>query len=214
MSPVDTRSILAEIYGPQMTPHIDLYEKSTAHRKEHGESRCSVYPSSPNSAPMWALLVAMVGARRFLEIGCGLGYTAVLMAEGGGEDCHVDTVENEPLHADLAEQELVGRGLQQRVTVLRGEATDILPTLTEAYDIVFVDADWDKYPGWLPDLARLTRKGGVIVTSNLFPLFEEWAQELPDKEAVQSYLTDLVQDSRFKTYIIPDRWQAFSYRVA
>ena len=51
----------------------------------------------------------------------------------------------------------------------------------------------------------------MLVTSNLFPSFEDWAHELPDKDAVKVYLTALAQDPRFRTYIIPDRWQALSY---
>lgn len=211
MSKIDTQAILHEIYGNRIDLHRDLYVKSTAHRNEHGPD-CSVYPSSPASAPMWSILAAMVGAQRFLEVGCGLGYTAVLMAEAGGPRSQVDTIENTALHAELAERELAQRGLASRVRVLRGEAKEVLRILTDPYDVVFVDADWDQYPEWLPELTRLTRRGGMLVTSNLFPLFEEWAQDLPNKEAVKNYLTTLVQDSRFKTYIIPDRWQAFSYR--
>jgi predicted O-methyltransferase YrrM len=211
MSKIDTQAILSEIYEERIDFHRDLYDKSTTHRIEHGPD-CSVYPSSSASAPMWPLIAAMVDAQRFLEVGCGLGYTAALMAEAGGKNSHVDTVENVALHADLAEQELSRIGLASRVRVLRGEAKDILSSLTEPYDVVFVDADWDQYPDWLPELTRLTRRGGILVTSNLFPLFEEWAQDLPNKEAVKTYLSMLAQDSRFKTYIVPDRWQAFSYR--
>lgn len=210
---IDTDTILRDIYGEKLSPHVDLYEASNAHRQEHGESECSVYPSSPASAPMWPMLVALVGASRFLEVGCGLGYTAAVMAEAGGPGSHVDTIERVPLHADLAERELSSKGLADRVSVLRGEAREVLAKLAEPYDLVFVDGDWDQYPEWLPDLTRLTRKGGVMVTANLFPLFEEWAQDFPNKEAVKAYLTRLVGDSRFVTHIVPDRWQALSYKV-
>jgi predicted O-methyltransferase YrrM len=209
---IDTFAILREIYGGNLGPHYDLYERSIAHREEHGEG-CTVYPSDPADAPIWPLLTRMVDARRFLEVGCGLGYTAALMAEAGGPSCRVDTIEALPEHADLAEAELSERGLGDRVQVLRGEARDILPGLRQTYDIIFVDAEWNEYPQFLPYFLRLTRPGGLLVSANLFPLFEEWARDMPHKEAVQEYLTLLVRESGFLTHIIPGKWHALSLRV-
>ncbi len=212
MAEVNQLAILKDIYGPQLDVHHDIYQKSVAHRKEHGESECDVYPSTA-IGPMWVLLAAMLPATRFLEVGCGLGYNATLMAEAGGPSASVDTIENSSLHADLAEQEISRVGLAGRIKVLRGEATQVLPDLTGPYDVVFVDADWEDYPKWLEDFARLTRQGGMLLSHNLFPLFEEWAQYLLHKESIQEYLTALVHDERFKTHIVRDKWEALSYRV-
>lgn len=211
MAEIDTFALLRDICGPQVTLHYDLYEKSQAHREAHGET-CGVHPSSPEDAPVWSFLAEAVGARRFLEVGCGLGYSAALMAEAAGEDGRVDTIEASALHADLAEEEMAQRGLDARVRVLRGEARDLLPQLMETYDVVFVDAGWSEYPAFLSHLTRLTRPGGVLVSANLFPLFEEWAQEMPHKKEVQEYLRLLVRDPAWRTYIIPGRWHALSYR--
>src|ERR1700730_5827161 len=184
--PVHTRTgtldaLLSRIYGPAMSLHHDLYEMSEQHRNVHGPE-CSVFPSSPRSATMWPLLGAIVRARRLLEVGCGLGYTAALMAEAGGPSSCVDTIEQVHDHAGLAEKELRKRGLAERVRVLRGEASALLAMLSEPYDLVFVDGDWKDYPALLPDLKRLTHRGGVLLTSNLFPLFEESASGLPDRD--------------------------------
>lgn len=211
MTAVDTFALLRDICGDQVTLHYDLYERSNAHREQHGED-CDVHPSSPKDAPVWSFLSEAIGARRFLEVGCGLGYSAALMAEAAGVEGHVDTIEASSIHADLAEEEMARRGLDGRVQVLRGEALDLLPQLTESYDIVFVDADWSEYPAFLPHLTRLTRPGGILVSANLFPLFESWGQEMPHKEAVREYLRLLVHDVRWRTYIVPERWHALSYR--
>ncbi|MFQ6013765.1 MAG: O-methyltransferase [Thermoplasmata archaeon] len=212
MADIDTFALLRAIYGKSLSLHYDLYEKSNLHREEHGET-CGVYPSSPEDASLWPTLAAVLGARRFLEVGCGLGYTAALMAEAGGPESRVDTIEGNALHADLAEAEFAERGLAQRVHVLRGEARDVLADLTDPYDVVFLDADWEEFPEWVDHLARLTRVGGVVVSANLFPLFEEWAKDMPHKEKVQAYLTKLVGDPRFRTHIIPAKWHALSFRV-
>ena len=210
MEPTDT--LLAQIYGPMMSLHHDLYEKSVKHREAHGPS-CTVYPHALSNAPIWPLLVALVQARRFLEVGCGLGYTAALMAEAGGPGSYVDTIEKVPEHADIAEKELQSRGLAERVRVLRGEATMVLATLNEPYDLVFMDGDWKDYPSLLPDLTRLTRPGGILLTSNLFPLFEEWASSLPCKDRIEEYLTRLLSNSAFRTFIFKSEWKALSYRL-
>lgn len=212
MAEIDTLAILRKIYGDRLSLHYDLYEKSVAHREEHGEE-CTVYPSSPEDAPLWLLLAVALQARRFLEIGCGLGYTAALMAEAGGSECRVDTIEAVEEHASLAEEEFSRRGLAERIRVLRGQARDILPGLPGPYDVIFADADWREYPELLPHMARLTRPGGVLVSANLFPLFEVWAREMPHKGAVEEYLTNLLSDPRFHTYIIPQKWHALSYRI-
>ena len=163
------RALVHDIFGDRMELHNDLYERTHEHRIEHGrelggEEKCGAYPSPPARAPMWYLLTDRVGAKRFLELGCALGYTAALMADSGGPESHVDAVENNALHADLAESELSSKGLGNRVRVLRGEAKDILPDLTDPYDVVFLDGG---HEGLVPDLTRLTRQGGVLIDSEV-----------------------------------------------
>ena len=158
------RVLIDQIFGHRMDLHHDLYEATHRHRIEHnkgfGDGPCTAWPSPPARAPMWHLLADMLNARRFLEVGCGLGYTAALMADAGGTDARVDTIENDPLHADMAEKELSHKGLVSRVRILRGEARDVLPTLADHYDVVFSDATGQN---WLPHLTRLTRRGGVLI---------------------------------------------------
>ena len=117
---VDQLAVLREIYGPSYDLHYSIYERSVAHRKQHGESECDVYPSTGIQS-LWPLLAAMVGAERFLEVGCGLGYTAALMAEAGGRSARVDTIEKSPVHATLAEENISNAGLEGRVRVLRAD---------------------------------------------------------------------------------------------
>lgn len=206
MDPADPVVLLGEIYGDVLQLHFDLYEKSERHRLQHGTG-CTVYPSSPVNIPMWHFLTAVVGARRFLEVGCGLGYTAAIMAEVGGPECRVDTIESLAEHADLAEAEFQRRRLTSQIHVLRGLARDVVSGLAEPYDIVFADADEREYPELLSDFIRLTRLGGVLVTANISPERIDWSQ------GVREYLTRLVQDPRFRTFIIPRFWRALSYRV-
>jgi len=206
------RQQLVKIYGDRADVHLDLYKLSNQHRRKHGRD-CELYPSDPFQAPLWTVVASLTHAGRMLEVGCGHGYTAAVMASAGGPDCHVDTIEENPQHIALAEQAFHQRGLFRRVTVLRGRGQDILPKLKGRYDVVFLDGDWREYPGYIPHLRRLTRPGSIIVTANLNPLFGGWGGRLPGKPAIESYLTRLVRDPHFRTYVIPGEWHSISVRV-
>ncbi|HEX9197793.1 MAG TPA: class I SAM-dependent methyltransferase, partial [Candidatus Bathyarchaeia archaeon] len=190
----------------------DLYRLSNQHRSKHGRD-CDMYPSDPLQAPLWRVFASLTHARRILEVGCGHGYTAAVMASAAGPDCRVDTIEADPVHAALAEQAFQDRDLSRRINVLRGRGQNILPRLKGRYDVVFLDGDWREYPGYIPHLRRLTRPGSIVVTANLNPLFGGWGGRLRGKPAIQSYLTRLVGDPHFHTYIVPGEWHSISVRV-
>jgi len=206
------RDLLAKIYGGRADVHLDLYRLSNQHRKKHGRG-CDMYPSSPLQAPLWSVVASLTHARRMLEVGCGHGYTSAVMASAGGPDCLVETVEADQVHADLAQEAFLHRGLAKRVHVLRGRGQTILPKLKGKYDVVFLDGDWREYPRYLPQLRRLTRPGSILVTANLSPLFGGWGGRLPGKRAIRSYLSRLAGDPNFRTYIIPSDWHAISVRL-
>jgi len=185
---------------------------SNQHRRKHGPD-CDLYPSDPLQGPLWSVIASVTHARRILEVGCGHGYTAAVLASAAGPNCHVDTIEAKRTHADLAEQALRQRGLSRRINVLRGRGETILPKLKPHYDIVFLDDDWREYPRYLRHLRRLTRPGSMIVTANLAPFFGGWGKGLFGKAAIRSYLTSLVKDPQFRTYIAPGEWHAISVRT-
>jgi predicted O-methyltransferase YrrM len=201
-----------KIYAGRADIHLDLYRLSNQHRRKHGRD-CDMYPSDPLQAPLWTVIASLTHARRMLEVGCGHGYTTAVMASAAGPKCHVDTIEEDPLHADLAEQAFQQQDLSRQITVLRGRGLSILPRLKGPYDVVFLDGDWREYPRYIPHLRHLTRPGSVIVTANLNPLFGGWGSKLPGKPAIQSYLTRLVRDPHFRTYVVPGEWHSISVRV-
>ena len=156
------RPLLDKLFGDAIDLRYDLYELTHSHRREHNggldEGPCIAWPSPPYRAPVWRIVAEAIGATRFLEIGTAVGYTAALMADAGGPGCRVDTIENDATHADTAEAELAGRGLQDRVRVLRGDALDVLSGLTGPYDVVFLDGgggDFSQHVG------RLLRPAGA-----------------------------------------------------
>ncbi|HEX9196907.1 MAG TPA: methyltransferase, partial [Candidatus Bathyarchaeia archaeon] len=111
--------LLMKIYAGRADIHLDLYQLSNQHRRKHGRT-CDMYPSDPLQAPLWTVIASLTHARRILEIGCGHGYTTAVMASAAGPDCHVDTIEENPQHAALAEKAFQERNLSGRIAVIRG----------------------------------------------------------------------------------------------
>lgn len=113
-------------------------------------------------------LVRLIGARRILEVGTYLGLSAAAFAQALGPDGHVDTVELEPEHADIAEGWFREGGLEGQITVHRGKALEVVPGLTGPYDLAFLDgAKVDNVP-LLELCVDRVRPGGAILVDNAF----------------------------------------------
>ena len=112
--------------SPTNQMHRDLFERSFQHQAEHGEE-CTVFPSP--QAPLWAAIASAMSVTRVPELGRGIGYQAACLASATPE-CVVETIENDPVHADLAQEEFERLGLSGRITILRGDAESLLPTST------------------------------------------------------------------------------------
>ena len=105
--------------------------------------------------------------KRILEIGTAVGYSASMFAKSTDEDCIIDTIEIDEERAKEAEENIKKIGVAERINVMVGNAVDILPTLTNAYDIVFIDAAKGKYPIFLENAIRLIKDGGIILADNI-----------------------------------------------
>ena len=113
-------------------------------------------------------LVRLVGATRVLEVGTYLGLSGAAFALAMGDAGHLDTVEIDPEHADIAEGWFREGGIADRVTVHRGPALDVVPTLTGPYDMVFLDGEKTDNPRLIEMAIPRTRKGGLILCDNVF----------------------------------------------
>lgn len=127
-------------------------------------------PAIDVSAPQGKLLaqyVKMTKASRVLELGTLGGYSTIWMAKALPPGGKITTIEYSPHHAKVAQSNLDFAGVTDKVEVLGGNALEILPTLNGPYDFIFIDADKENYPNYLPMVLRLSRKGTVIVADNV-----------------------------------------------
>lgn len=121
---------------------------------------------SAQSGQLLTLLTRISGARRVLEIGTLGGYSTICLARGVGPEGNVVTIEFEPRHAEVARINLQRAGVAVRVQIVVGAALDLLPTLTGAFDFVFIDADKENNSAYVRWAIELGRPGTVIVVDN------------------------------------------------
>jgi predicted O-methyltransferase YrrM len=141
-------------------PFAKVRSATNAHRSRHG---CGAYPY--DNGPFLAAMAAAANARRILELGTALGYTALSFASGA-PDATVDTIERDPDHARLAREHIAAAGLDHRITVHEGDFATVLPTLDPGYDVAFFDGNTPT-PALHKTLRGLLRTGGTLITANL-----------------------------------------------
>lgn len=105
--------------------------------------------------------------KRILEIGTAVGYSATMFAKYTDEDCIIDTIEIDEERAKEAKENIEKIGVADRINIMVGNAVDILPIISQEYDIVFIDAAKGKYPVFLENAIRLIKNGGVILADNI-----------------------------------------------
>ena len=141
-------------------PFVAILAQTEAHRRVHG---CWAFPFG--DGPALGVLAAAVAAKRILELGTALGYTACWFAHGSAQ-AHVDTIERDAEHVRLARANIADAGHSDRIQVHHGDFDAVLPTLKPEYDVAFFDG----YSPTLSDLARLRcllRSGGLLISANL-----------------------------------------------
>jgi len=109
--------------------------------------------------------------KRILELGTATGYSSICFAEillnASSDQLRIDTIELDEQRANEAIDNIEQMRLQNVINVIKGNAVDILPTLTEKYDVFFIDAAKGKYPIFLKEALRLSNKGSIILADNI-----------------------------------------------
>lgn len=142
----------------------------TAARESSSDTLFPGIDVTPNMGALLSLLVQISGAKRILEIGTLAGYSAIWLARAAGPAGQVVTCELEETNAEVAQRNLVQAGLAERVEIVLGKAADSLRAMidqgTEAFDLVFIDADKESNPLYLEAAVTLSRPGTVILIDN------------------------------------------------
>jgi caffeoyl-CoA O-methyltransferase len=135
-----------------------------------------------------------IKARRALEIGMAIGYTTIHLARAVGAEGLVETIDPSDAMIKAAEGYLSRAGVRQRVRIERGEALEVMPRLSETFDLVFIDAVKEEYSDYLDLALPMLRTGGVVIVDNLL-----WGGQVageirsPDQESSTNALREFNQ---------------------
>ncbi len=113
------------------------------------------------------VLLALQKPVSILEVGTAVGFSALLMAMNTQPDCHITTIERYEKRIPQARANFAAAGMQERITLLEGDAQDVMRGLAGPYDMIFMDAAKGQYIYFLPEALRLLRRGGVLVSDNV-----------------------------------------------
>ncbi len=113
------------------------------------------------------LLLAVRKPTSILEVGCAIGFSALLMSEYAPEGCRITTIEKYEKRIPIAKENFRRAGREGQITLLEGDAAEILRELDGSFDFIFMDAAKGQYIHFLPDVLRLLGEGGILLSDNV-----------------------------------------------
>ena len=156
------------------------------------------------------VLLAIKKPKRILEVGTAIGFSALLLSEYAPEDCHITTIEKYEKRIPIAKENFKRAGKVDAITLLEGDALEILKELQEPYDFIFMDAAKGQYIYYMPEVIRLLSKDGVLVSDNVLQdgdiIESRFAVERRNRtihSRMREYLYELKHHELLETSIIP-----------
>ena len=122
---------------------------------------------SPNQGKFLHILALLCGAKKVLELGTLAGYSTIWLARALPADGKIITLELDPKHASVAQQNIDRAGVADKVEIKVGKALEILPTLKGPFDMIFIDADKPPYTEYFEWALKLSKPGTLIVADNV-----------------------------------------------
>jgi len=160
-----------------------------------------------------ALLKTMVAAKRpraILEVGTAVGFSALLMSDYLPEGGHITTIENYEKRIPIARENFRRAGKEDKITLIEGDATEVLAEMEGTFDFIFMDAAKGQYIHYLPNVLRLLSDGGCLVSDNVMQdgdiIESRFAVERRNRTIharMREYLYELKHREDLVTSIIP-----------
>lgn len=155
-------------------------------------------------------ILAVLRPSYILEVGCAVGFSALLMAENTPSSTRITTIEKDPERAEKARNNFNHTSMAERITLLEGDAADLVPSLKEEYDFIFMDAAKAQYILLLPQILNHLAVHGVLLTDNVLQegviLESHYACVRRDRtiyKRMREYLYALTHNKILETSILP-----------
>jgi len=162
--------------------------------------------AQPETMRFIEVLLKSTNAKKVLEIGAAIGYSAIAMAGCGAV---VTTIERDERMLINLKPNIEKAGFCDRITVHEGDALEILPTLSGEFDFIFVDAAKGQYSEFLPHCMRMLKKGGVLFSDNVLYKGMVATDELAIRRKItiirrlRKYLDEICSMNDLDTALIP-----------
>ena len=155
-------------------------------------------------------LLALRKPMSILEVGCAIGFSALLMSEYAPAGCHITTIEKYEKRIPVARSNFARAGREEAITLLTGDASDILKELRGPYDFIFMDAAKGQYIHFLSDALRLLSPGGLLVSDNVLQdggiiesRFVVTRRNRTIHSRMREYLYELTHHEQLETVVLP-----------
>ncbi len=204
--PLEIIHPLAEAYAGRYTTPVDqvLADISRSTSENHSQPWMM---SGHLQGKFLEIISSLMSPSRILEIGTMTGYSALCLAKGLNEGGYLHTIEKREKDAATAMENIALAGLQQKVKVHTGDAKEIIPVLSETWDLVFIDADKTGYIDYYKLVYPHVRKGGLIIADNVLYHGDVLTDELKGKnaKAIQEFNQFIIEQSGNETVMLTVR---------
>ena len=144
---------------------------------------------------------------RILEIGTAVGYSAICFSEFLSENGTIDTIEREHDRVIKARENIKKAEVEDKINIIEGDAVEVLPTLNNKYDVIFIDASKGKYPFFLKESLRMLTPNGIIFADNI--LYKGYVMSDYNKHKqrtavrnLREFLAELQENEELETKIL------------
>lgn len=184
------------------TPFLDEIEKFAL------ETQVPIIRKSMQS--LLKFILAYAKPKKILEVGTAIGFSALLMSEYAPKGCHITTIEKYEKRIPVARENFRRAGKEADITLIEGDATEVLKSLESTYDIIFMDAAKGQYINFLPDIMRLLPRGGLLISDNVLQdgdiiesRFAVTRRNRTIHARMREYLYELKHNPGLETVILP-----------
>ena len=162
------------------------------------------------TASLLKFFVTLIRPMKILEVGTAVGYSAILMSECLQEGATITTIEKYEPRIPIAKENFKRAGKEHVITLLEGDALEILKGLDGSYDMIFMDAAKAQYIYYLPEVIRLLKTGGLLISDNILQdgdvaqsRYAVTRRNRTIHSRMREYLYTLKHEKELQTAIIP-----------